>query len=50
MTIEDEIFTEYCTICERETLHRIVDDDIYFEDAIECMVCHTVWEAENNDD
>jgi len=37
---------EYCCVCERETPHRKVDDDIFFENGLECLVCHTVWEAE----
>lgn len=36
----------YCCVCEKETAHREVDDDVFFENALECLVCHTVWEAE----
>lgn len=36
----------YCCVCERETSHREIDDDVFFEFALECLVCHTVWEAE----
>lgn len=35
----------YCCVCERETSHREVEDPI-FDIGLECMVCHTVWEAE----
>lgn len=42
----EHVFMEYCCYCERETIHREVDDDVFFEFASECMICHTIWEAE----
>lgn len=45
----ETVITEYCCVCERETSHRRVDDDVFFEDALECMICHTVWEANHDE-
>jgi len=36
----------YCCVCERETLHEEVDDDKFYDFALECMTCHVLWEAE----
>lgn len=36
----------YCCVCERETPHQEVDDDVFFEFALMCLICYTVWEAE----
>lgn len=44
------IVIEYCAVCERETSHRKVDDDVYFEKGLECLTCHTVWEADDFED
>jgi hypothetical protein len=44
--VNPELIEEYCCICERVTTHRPIDDDIFFERGLECLTCHTVWEAE----
>lgn len=44
------MITAYCAVCERETTHRKVDDDIYFEAGLECLACHTIWEADTDID
>lgn len=36
----------YCCKCERTTTHELVDDEI-FGKGWECLVCHTIWEAEH---
>jgi uncharacterized Zn finger protein len=40
---------DYCPVCECDTLHKSVEDDV-FEYAIQCMECHTVWEANGTED
>jgi hypothetical protein len=37
--------SDYCCVCHSKTLHRLVLDDEIFDVGLECMVCHTVWEA-----
>lgn len=37
--------TEYCCVCEKETEHKEVIDEVFIF-GLECLVCHTVWEAE----
>jgi len=36
---------DYCPVCKCDTLHMITDDE-YFDFAVKCMECSTVWEAE----
>lgn len=38
----------YCCKCERETPHREVEDDPYFDRGLECLVCNIVWEASDD--
>lgn len=38
---------DFCPVCKRDTVHIVIEDDI-FDHAIQCVECHTVWEAEMN--
>lgn len=52
MTLEEIIDMQfvyvYCCACEREIKHETVQDEVLGK-ALECLVCHTAWEIDEED-
>jgi len=46
MSDDKQVVNCYCCVCDCNTDHVTVDDDVFFEFALLCLTCNTVWESE----